>query len=70
MPQDTHDCPGGCGKPVVRNTFACPACWHRLPQARRTAILLSRWANDRARYSRAMVDAMAWYRDNTNGQRR
>lgn len=60
--QDTHDCPGGCGTPVVRNMFACRACWARLPQDYRTPILTTRWANDHAGHSRAMVDAMSWYR--------
>lgn len=60
--QDTHSCPGGCGQAVVRNMFACPACWRRLPQEYRTPILTSRWADDHAGHSRAMVDAMAWYR--------
>lgn len=60
--QDTHDCPGGCGNQVVRNMFACAACWRRLPQDFRTPILTSRWANDHAGHSRAMVEAMTWYR--------
>lgn len=60
--QDTHDCPGGCGSPVVRNMFACRDCWRRLPQDFRTPILTSRWANDHASHSRAMTDAMTWYR--------
>jgi hypothetical protein len=60
--QDTHDCPGGCGNQVARNLFACRACWSRLPQDFRTPILTSRWAGDHASHSRAMVDAMGWYR--------
>lgn len=59
---DTHDCPGGCGTPVVRNMFACGPCWRRLPQDFRTPIVTSRWADDHAAHSRAMVDAMHWYR--------
>lgn len=60
--QDTHTCPGGCGGAVVRNMFACASCWRRLPQDYRTPILTSRWANDHAAHSHAMVDAMTWYR--------
>lgn len=60
--QDTHTCPGGCGRAVIRNMFACVDCWRRLPQEYRTPILTARWANDFARHSRAMVDAMQWYR--------
>lgn len=60
---DTHTCPGGCGRQVVRNLFACTPCWHRLPQEQRTLILTTRRANDYAGHSRAMVDAMHWYRE-------
>lgn len=61
--QDTHDCPGGCGTPVVRNMFACRDCWARLPQDdHRTPILTSRWANDWSAHSRALTEAMKWYR--------
>lgn len=67
--QDSHECPGGCGTPVVRNMFSCPSCWRRLPQEYRTPILTSRWANDFAGHSLALVDAMQWYRS-TGGQDR
>jgi hypothetical protein len=60
---DTHDCPGGCGNQVVRNMFACRACWDRLPQDDyRTPILTSRWAGDWEAHSRALTNAMQWYR--------
>lgn len=60
--QDTHDCPGGCGLPVVRNTFACRTCWHRLDEDRRTLIITSRWANDLRAHSAALAEAIQWYR--------
>jgi len=59
--EDTHDCPGGCGGQVIRNQFACPACWGRLPQDYRTPILTTRWGNDHTGHARAMVNAMHWY---------
>ena len=61
-PQDAHGCPGGCGAPVTRGRFACPACWRRLPQGYRTAIVATRVAGDHIGHSHAMVNAMHWYR--------
>jgi hypothetical protein len=60
-----HDCPGGCGRPVPYQRFACGPCWYRLPVALRRAIT-SGWAHradDPAVHRRAMTDATEWYRD-------
>jgi hypothetical protein len=40
LPADdsTHACPGGCGRRVPRDLFACSACWYRLPAELRQAI--------------------------------
>jgi hypothetical protein len=58
----THDCPGGCGAPVVRHRFACGVCWRRLPAQLRRAIT-STYNVDHTAHARAMVRAMHWYCD-------
>jgi hypothetical protein len=58
----THACPGGCGRQVARNQFACKGCWFRLPKPMRNAIW-DGW-NDKpgANHTRALSVAAAWYK--------
>lgn len=56
-----HRCPGGCGRDVRREHFACPTCWRRLPfdLARR---IRAHYGRDAVEHSRAMGDARYWFR--------
>jgi len=64
----THDCPGGCGRPVPRHRFACRSCWHRLPIDLRCPITAN-YRRDLAAHAQAMTAARRWYRGQPrNGQ--
>lgn len=63
-----HLCPGGCGADVAGHMFACRPCWYRLPRDLRTPILTTWWSKDFAAHSRAMTDAMHWYRDEADSR--
>lgn len=56
----THDCPGGCGRQVAQQYFACRTCWFRLPLDLRSAIQVT-YKVDPDAHGEAMVDAMEWY---------
>jgi hypothetical protein len=58
----THDCPGGCGRPVERHRVACRECWYRLPADLRRAIT-NNWKRNLDAHRLALVDAVQWYRD-------
>lgn len=34
-----HDCPGGCGREIAADRFACGRCWHLLPEVMRRDIV-------------------------------
>lgn len=57
----THDCPGGCRKPVPHHIFACRDCWIRLPSNYRRDIRAT-YNIDHHEHAQAMVRAMVWYR--------
>jgi hypothetical protein len=61
----SHACPGGCGRRVARDLFACSPCWYRLPDALRQAIDRTyrpgRFSRDHAQ---ALSAAHHWYHRN------
>lgn len=61
-----HDCPGGCGRRIVRNTLSCGHCWHRLPGVLRAtyaaAYPLRRVSP--AAYQEVQADCLSWFRAN------
>jgi len=58
-----HDCPGGCGRRVAHDRFACRACWYRLPVELRRPISAA-FGRDYGAHAQAMLDALDWYRAN------
>lgn len=58
-----HTCPGGCGRTVHNAWFACRQCWRRLPPSLQTPILTAHWAGDEEGHSRALANAMHYYRN-------
>lgn len=67
---DKHACPGRCGRSVGRSLLACRDCWARLPLILRTAVTegyarIRRNRNDGTAHRAAVLEALAWYRDNT-----
>lgn len=65
----THDCPGGCGRPVPQHHFACRPDWYRLPAELQLAIKAN-YRRDPAAHMQAMADSIAWYADNPRGGER
>ncbi|HZD14958.1 MAG TPA: hypothetical protein VE196_07485, partial [Pseudonocardiaceae bacterium] len=63
----THDCPGGCGRPVARHHYACRSCWYRLPAPLRRAITSS-YGREPGAHGAAIRRANRWYRDDTPHQ--
>jgi len=63
MPEHTHSCPGGCGRQVAHQRYACPSCWGRLPADLRRPITAT-YRRDQAAHGQAMADARRWYREN------
>lgn len=61
---DSHECPGGCGRPVAHHRFACSYCWSRLPADLQTPITQN-YGGDRLAHAEAMMDAVRWYREQT-----
>lgn len=59
--RSTHECPGGCGRPVARQHLACRACWYRLPADLRRPISAT-YRRDFGAHLAAMSDATDWYR--------
>lgn len=57
----THACPGGCGRQVPRNRFACGGCWRRLPAALKHSIT-DNYRRDAGAHLAAMSAACDWYR--------
>lgn len=64
----THKCPGGCGRAVAADRFACPICRGRLPWALQQPILAA-YRRDPAAYAEATASARKWYRDHPRGGR-
>lgn len=62
-PASTHACPGKCGRQVQRTSFACPACWKRLPGEIQDLITNNYIVNPAAHLA-AMTAACDWYRGN------
>jgi hypothetical protein len=58
----SHDCPGGCHRPVPHHRFACGSCWQRLPEDIRRRIVSSHGRDPDGHWD-AVTDAFAWYRD-------
>jgi hypothetical protein len=59
--EDTHDCPGGCGRAVPHRLLACGPCWYELPVSLRRAVI-DTYRRDRRAHADAVVRACAWYR--------
>lgn len=57
MPEQRHDCAGGCGKSVRPNQVACLPCWDLLPHERRVAIKNHRGVTRQA----LIVEAREWF---------
>lgn len=64
-----HNCPGGCGRTVPVELFACRRCWYRMP------LFLRRWItstceqalNTQLAYAQAMASIRAWYEASETG---
>lgn len=66
MNDDTHDCPGGCGRQVSPERLACRPDWYRLPKDIRDRIWREWYgAGPGTQTHRTAISyAYAWYRDN------
>lgn len=60
-PQDTHSCPGRCGRQVPNRLFACGPHWYRLPRDMQRGITGNRRGTDA--HWQAIADAMDWHRE-------
>lgn len=56
----THRCPGGCGRHVDNQLFACAGCWSRLPVELQEPITRHH-RRDRNRHADAILDARDWF---------
>lgn len=61
MTAHIHSCPGGCGRELVGQVFACVACTRRLPDDIRHAINASWWANDWPAHTEALLGGLRFY---------
>lgn len=60
----THLCPGGCGRQVRDDLFACKPDWFRLRPALRSAVWAA-WNNgDLLAHAAALTEARQWFRAN------
>lgn len=62
--RSTHTCPGGCGRQVRADLFACKRDWFRLPSVLRAAIWTAYRAGDGAAHAEALAEALRWFGEN------
>lgn len=64
MKEQTHDCPGQCGRQVKRAFVACRGCWHSVPQDLRNQLWKSLKdpleRRENVTYGEALSDVLAW----------
>lgn len=57
----THTCPGGCGKDLQGEIFACPGCTQRLPEGLAEDIDATFWLADWAGHAKAIGLGLTYY---------